>query len=81
MLEWYKLKNSFPPILLLRRYTKLVARYCESHGMLDTALSDVMSHGLPFRIELLPYAFPDLSSVVLWVPMQAPECTDATGKT
>lgn len=70
LLEWCQVKNNFPSVLLLRRYMKLVARYCETHGLLDTPLADVTSRRLPFALELLPYTFPDLNSVVLWVPIQ-----------
>ena len=33
MLEWMKRKNVFPAILLLRRYLKLVARYCDENAL------------------------------------------------
>lgn len=78
LLEWCRGKNTFPSILLLRRYTKLVARHCEMHGLLDTPLADVASRHLPFAIELLPYTFPDLSSVVLWVPIRKPASSNST---
>ena len=37
LLEWMTLKNRFPLLLLLRRYMKIVARYCKEHGRLDSA--------------------------------------------
>ncbi len=79
LLAWCEVKNSFPSVLLLRRYMKLVARYCEAHGLLDTPLADVTCRSLPFELELLPYTFPDLNSVVLWVPARQPECSKSTG--
>jgi len=69
-LEWHQTKDRFPSLLLLRRYTKLVARYCEQHGLLDTLLAEVGGQDLPFRLDLLPYAFPPLPSLVLWVPVK-----------
>ena len=68
LMEWCKSKSTFPSLLLLRRYTKLIARYCEQHELLDTLLSDAQQKVLPFRLELLPYSFPALDSLVLWVP-------------
>ncbi|QDV25865.1 HNH endonuclease [Aureliella helgolandensis] len=79
LLEWCLIKNAFPSVLLLRRYMKLVARYCEAHELLDIRLEDAHSHRLPFMIELLPYTFPDLSSLVLWVPIQQPESPVSAG--
>ena len=67
MLEWSQYKGIFPAILLLRRYTKLVARYSDQQGLLDLPLVEAGSHCLPFRLELLPYSFPDLAELVLWV--------------
>ena len=41
LLEWHQTKARFSSILLLRRYTKLVAQYCEQHGLLDALLTAV----------------------------------------
>lgn len=76
LLEWCELKNTFPSVLLLRRYMKLVARYCETHELLDTLLVDVTGIRLPFKLELLPYSFPDLSTLVLWVPARKQESSN-----
>ena len=70
LLEWHKLKNSFPSILLLRRYIKLVARYCVEHEILETTLAVAVQQELPFKLELLPYEFPVLSTLTLWVPVK-----------
>ena len=67
LMEWCKSKHTFPSLLLVRRYTKLVARYCEQHELLDALLIDVQQRNLPFRLDLLPYSFPALNSLVLWV--------------
>lgn len=67
MLEWLQGKGVFPAVLLLRRYTKLVARYCDNQGLLDLPMAEAVHHALPYRIELLPYFFPDLSGLALWV--------------
>lgn len=70
LLEWFKIKDLFPSLLLLRRYTKLVARYCTERALLETSLSDAIKMDLPFKLELLPYDFPPLSTLVLWVPVK-----------
>lgn len=75
LLEWFEIKGTFPSILLLRRYMKLIMRFCDREGLIDLALAECLEHELPFKLDLLPYSFPDLSSLVLWVPTeQAAEC-------
>jgi len=68
MLEWMIFKNRFPPLLLLRRYIKIVARYCERHSYLDTPL-DKLDEGpaMPFDIRMLPIRFPPLNELTLWI--------------
>ncbi len=67
MLEWTRSKGSFPPILLLRRYVKIVARHCERLGCMDVELSHVVDLGLPFDLALLPTDFPPLHELRRWV--------------
>ena len=69
LLEWCQIKNSFPSILLLRRYMKLIARYCVKHEILETTLAVATQQDLPLKLELLPYEFPALSTLTLWVPV------------
>ena len=68
LLEWMNYKNIFPPILLLRRYTKIVARYCEEHELLDLML-DHLDEGpaMPFDVRMLPTKFPPLEELTLWI--------------
>jgi HNH endonuclease len=68
LLEWYLIKESLPSLLLLRRYVKLVARYCAEHEILDETLEAAAKQELPFRLDLLPCEFPALNTLVLWVP-------------
>lgn len=67
MLVWMAFKGKFPPVLLLRRYMKIVALYCEEEGIMELDLEDVKQRELPFAIDLLPYKFPRLSTLRLWV--------------
>jgi 5-methylcytosine-specific restriction endonuclease McrA len=67
MLRWMIDKNSFPAILLLRRYLKIVMRYCESHDLLDLKLDKAQKQNLPFDLNILPHTFPPLSELKLWV--------------
>lgn len=67
MLEWLDSKGRFPSILLLRRYMKIVAKYCEEQDLLEIPLKDALNYTLPFKLQLLPYIFPDLDKLDLWV--------------
>lgn len=67
MLEWMLRKERFPPILVLRRYIKLVARYCDLHGLLDMRLDQLDdAPAMPFDVRLLPIRFPPLETLTLW---------------
>ena len=68
MLVWMRAKGRFPPLLLLRRYTKIVAQYCEANGLMDVEL-DQLDGGpeMPFDVRDLPTKLPPLDELVLWV--------------
>jgi len=71
MLEWMEAKGRFPSVLLLRRYIKIVARYCERRACMDAPLSDVAALALPFNVLLLPTRFPPLGELQRWIyPMK-----------
>ena len=68
MLEWMERKNRFPPLLLLRRYIKIVARHCEMQAEMDTPLDSLDTGGeKPFDVRMLPIEFPPLEALTLWV--------------
>lgn len=54
-------------ILLLRRYIKIVARYCEEKGHMDTNLENFTQANAPFDVRLLPTKFPPLTELKLWI--------------
>ena len=68
MLAWMERKGQFPPLLLLRRYIKIVARYCESRGLMDTPLDRLDDEAdMPFDLRRLPTKFPPLDELELWI--------------
>ena len=67
MLEWMQVKGSFPSILLLRRYVKIVSRHCSRAGCMDVLLEDSGDIDLPFDIKRIPAVFPPLGELRLWV--------------
>ena len=75
LLEWARTKGFFPSILLLRRYTKIVARHCAENGLLDIALDRLDPDARPVDIRLLPTVFPPLSELRLWAEPE-PDSSD-----
>lgn len=65
LLSWYDERGRFPPLLLLRRYMKLVAIYCEAEDLLDLAICDTDAERLPFELAKLPTQFPPLGELKL----------------
>lgn len=68
LLQWMAAKRQFPPLLLLRRYVKIMARYCEAHELLDLPLDGLDgAPPMPFDVRWLPTSFPPLDRLTLWV--------------
>ena len=67
LLEWSAIKGRFPSILLLRRYIKIISRYCEANGLLETPIESIHSVEMPFNISLLPIKYPPISEMCLCI--------------
>lgn len=65
LLDWMQSKGNFPSIFLLRRYLKIVARYCEQEALMEMEVAALRGRSLPFDIERLPYNFPPLPTLRL----------------
>lgn len=63
LLAWYAARGGFPPLLVLRRYLKLLITFCEEHDLMDLDLKDVHGLAMPFQINLLPLDFPQPSEL------------------
>jgi hypothetical protein len=70
MMEWMIKRKQFPSVFVLRRYLKLVARYCERQGIMDIDLVSARGMMLPFNLEILPLEFPHLSTMSLSVTLR-----------
>ncbi|WP_071131228.1 HNH endonuclease [Enterococcus timonensis] len=58
LLVWYQKRNEFPPILVLRRYLKLAFINLKEAEKLDFPIDQLENNNRLFRIDLLPYQFP-----------------------
>lgn len=67
LMEWMHYKNSFPPLMVLRRYLKLVIAYCIENRLMDLPPEELEQKKYPFKIEQIPLDFPKPSELVLVV--------------
>jgi hypothetical protein len=58
LLDWYRSKEKFPPLMLLRRYLKLANKFCSEHVLLDKDMGEIDRSTVPFALEYLPSKFP-----------------------
>ena len=65
LLVWMKLKERFPPLLLLRRYLKLALADPQVRGLLTTPLDEAPATA--FALDFIPTTFPAPNELVLWV--------------
>ena len=65
MMEWMDYKNRFPPLMILRRYLKLVIEYCIKNDLMECSVSDVKNQKHPFNIEYVPISYPKPNELVL----------------
>ncbi|MBK8255003.1 MAG: HNH endonuclease [Polyangiaceae bacterium] len=56
VLEWYALRNAFPPLLLVRRYLKLAIADALAQGCIDAPLTNIPS--VTFSIKHIPLYYP-----------------------
>lgn len=59
LMEWMNAKSVFPPLMILRRYLKLINEFCVREDLLDRSIDDMKGHDYPFDIELVPVNFPE----------------------
>lgn len=58
MMRWYSCKEEFPPLMILRRYLKLVYQYSENLGLLDSPIERLNTADAPFVATDIPTNFP-----------------------
>ena len=58
LMEWMSFRNEFLPLMIIRRYLKLVYKYSNENNLLDKTVSELEKLELPFKIQYLPTEFP-----------------------
>ena len=65
MMEWFASKGEFPPLLILRRYLKLVYQFCENNDILGCPIDEIDDTKWPFRLKNIPTNYPSPSELHL----------------
>jgi hypothetical protein len=65
LIEWMNFRGEFLPLMIIRRYLKLIFNYCIENQLIDKNIEDLKGLELPFKIELLPTSFPKPNKLVL----------------
>lgn len=65
LMEWVNYRKKYVPLMVIRRYLKLVFSYCHNKGLLDKKMEELKEMELPFKIELLPTNYPNPTELVL----------------
>ena len=58
LMEWMIFRDEFLPLMIIRRYLKLVYKYSNENNLLDQDISELEKMELPFKIQYLPTEFP-----------------------
>lgn len=58
LMRWFSSRNEFPPLMILRRYLKLVYQYSEDFSLLDSPIMSLESADAPFISADIPVDFP-----------------------
>lgn len=67
LMEWMGCKNTFPPLMILRRYLKLVINYCIENNLMECAVEDLKNQNFPFKLEHIPVSYPKPYELILVV--------------
>ena len=67
LMRWMSAKDSFPSIMVLRKYLKIVASVCSENEIMLTPIENLPNIELEFDLGCLPTKYPPLDEIVVWV--------------
>jgi DNA-directed RNA polymerase subunit RPC12/RpoP len=67
LMQWYIDKNEFPPLMIIRRYLKLIYNFCVNNDLLNEDIEMLINKDLPFNISLVPIKFPKPDTLILTI--------------
>lgn len=60
LMEWMTFRGTdFLPLLIIRRYLKLVINYCTENNLMDLKISEIELEKVPFKVLLIPVKYPN----------------------
>lgn len=74
LIEWMSTQDKFLPMMVIRRYLKLIFEYCKTNGLLNVMVEDINKSDLPFRLDSLPIKFSDPN--ILYLSINDRTCED-----
>ncbi len=57
LLEWMETSEDFLPLMVLRRYFKLVHLFCQENDLMNMDLEEALEYELPFEMQYWPEKF------------------------
>jgi hypothetical protein len=71
LMEWMEQRGAFLPLMVIRRYLKLMYAYSENLQLLDSSLDNTELDVLPFKTNLIPVSYPQPCKLILTVVEKA----------
>lgn len=65
LMEWMNYRGQFLPLMIIRRYLKLVFKYCRENELLDKEVEEMKNYDLPFKVELIPTKYPRPNELIM----------------
>ncbi len=65
LMEWMVSKRQFPPLMILRRYLKLIIEFCENENLMGVSVEDLENRNYPFNIQYVPVSFPEPNLLII----------------
>jgi hypothetical protein len=65
LMEWMDSKGVFLPLMRIRRYLKLVFKYCSENEMLDKTIAEMKNIEVPFNVDFIPTKYPSPNELVM----------------
>ncbi len=65
LMEWMVFKDTFPPLMILRRYLKMVINYCLENNLMACRVDEIKNRNIPFKLEHIPVKYPRPNELIL----------------
>lgn len=65
LMQWHKERGQFPSVMVLRRFLKLVYKYCQTQGIMEQPWREVDDSAFPFKLSEILVDYPKCSEMRL----------------